>query len=74
MLIISNFYPLGVEIVELTCEFTNKSQIFSNEVLKKSNLVFDLDATNISMLFCRTRDLVKVLVDSINYDSLSSSD
>lgn len=52
MIIIWHFYPLGVEIVELTCEFTDKSQMFLNEVLKKINLVFDIDATNMFMLFC----------------------
>lgn len=65
VIIIWHVYPLEVEIVELTCEFKDKSQTFSNEVLKKTNLMFDIDATNMFMLFCRTIDLVYVLVDSL---------
>jgi len=37
--------------------------MFLNEDLKRTNLALDLDATNMFMLLCRTRDLVKVLAD-----------
>lgn len=40
--------------------------MFLNEVLKKINLVFNIDATNMFMLFCWTKDLVYVLVDSLS--------